>query len=149
MDPENEENSAYIYFVLRPWGMEWEDVRNADTDGMLYADMMPQYYESWYLPQIGASTPAGQEAPDSGGDPSVLYGQWAHSSGYVYTFRGDGTGSYARGDSAMTFTYTVQGDQLSILYDGNTSPFVTTFRVENGSLIILDSFGSEVVYVGQ
>ena len=52
VDPENEENGAYIYFVLRPWGMDWEDVRNADTADMLYADMMPVEYEDWYLPQI-------------------------------------------------------------------------------------------------
>ncbi len=52
VDPENEENSAYIYFVLRPWGMDWEDVRTADTADMLYADMMPVEYDDWYLPQI-------------------------------------------------------------------------------------------------
>ena len=32
--------------------MRWDDVREADTGGMLYEDMMPQHYEDWYLPQL-------------------------------------------------------------------------------------------------
>ena len=40
-------------FFLRPWGMEWEDVRTADTSNLLYDNMMPLEYDSWYLPQIG------------------------------------------------------------------------------------------------
>ena len=40
------------YLFLRPWGMEWEDVRTADTSEMLYTDMMPSNYDDWYLPQI-------------------------------------------------------------------------------------------------
>lgn len=42
------------YFFLRPWGMDWEDVRNADTSGMPYDDMMPLEYDTWYLPQLTA-----------------------------------------------------------------------------------------------
>ena len=37
---------------LRPWGMDWEDIRYADTSEMLYDDMLPLYYDDWYLPQI-------------------------------------------------------------------------------------------------
>lgn len=40
---------------LRPWGMEWEDIRYADTSNMLYDDMMPLYYDDWYLPQLDGS----------------------------------------------------------------------------------------------
>lgn len=40
------------YIFLRPWGMDWEDVRTADTSQMLYDDMMPLYYDDWYLPQL-------------------------------------------------------------------------------------------------
>lgn len=42
---------------LRPWGMEWEDVRTADTSNMLYDDMMPLNYDDWYLPQIQGKSP--------------------------------------------------------------------------------------------
>ena len=50
--PDNEEDTAVIAFTLRPWGMDWEDVRTADTEDMIYSDMMPLSYEDWYLPQI-------------------------------------------------------------------------------------------------
>ena len=40
------------YIFLRPWGMDWEDVRTADTSQMLYDDMMPMNYDDWYLPQL-------------------------------------------------------------------------------------------------
>lgn len=40
------------YIFLRPWGMDWEDVRTADTSRMLYDDMMPLNYDDWYLPQL-------------------------------------------------------------------------------------------------
>lgn len=52
-DVENSEDSVVVYYILRPWGMLWDDVREADTSGMLYEDMMPQHYEDWYLPQLG------------------------------------------------------------------------------------------------
>ena len=50
-------------FFLRPWGMDWEDVRVADTSNLLYDNMMPLEYDSWYLPQIG-----GTAVPISAGD---------------------------------------------------------------------------------
>ena len=52
-DPENSDNYVYICYILRPWGMLWDDVANADTSEMLYEDMMPLHYEDWYLPQLG------------------------------------------------------------------------------------------------
>ena len=51
-DAENSEDSVLVYYILRPWGMRWDDVREADTGDMLYEDMMPQHYEDWYLPQL-------------------------------------------------------------------------------------------------
>ena len=50
-------------FFLRPWGMDWEDVRVADTSNLLYDNMMPLEYDSWYLPQIG-----GTAVPIASGD---------------------------------------------------------------------------------
>ena len=55
-DVENSTDSVLVTYILRPWGMRWEDVMEADTTGMLYDDMMPRHYEDWYLPQL-AETP--------------------------------------------------------------------------------------------
>ena len=38
------------------------------------------------------------------------------------------------------------GDKLSILYDGNTAPFETTYKVEGNKLTIKDSLDEDVVY---
>ena len=37
---------------LRPWGMDWEDIRYADISEMPYDDMLPLFYDDWYLPQL-------------------------------------------------------------------------------------------------
>ena len=61
-DPENSENTIVYYIFLRPWGMDWEDVRNADTSEMPYSDMMPLDYDDWYLPKIQSGV---TQMPDS------------------------------------------------------------------------------------
>lgn len=61
VDPEDSANSFEYEIYLRPWGTEWEDVRTADTSEMPYDDMMPGYYDSWYLPLIQSGV---TEAPD-------------------------------------------------------------------------------------
>ena len=50
--PDNGEDWTNILMYLRPWGMDWEDARTADTSDMSYDDLMPRFYEDWYLPQI-------------------------------------------------------------------------------------------------
>lgn len=60
--PENSNNSFNYIFILRPWGMEWEDVRGVEDDDTYYADMMPFMYDSWYLPLIQAGV---DSMPDS------------------------------------------------------------------------------------
>ena len=61
VDPDNIGDSFDYEIYLRPWGTEWEDVRGADTSEMPYDDMMPAYYDSWYLPLIKDGV---TEAPD-------------------------------------------------------------------------------------
>lgn len=51
-DPENEENAFTYYVYLKPWGETWEDVRSGDTSDCIYDDMMPYYYDDWYLPLL-------------------------------------------------------------------------------------------------
>ena len=56
-DP-NDEDSGYDYYIfLRPWGMDWEDVRSADHSENLYDDMMPMLYDSWYASQMDGAMP--------------------------------------------------------------------------------------------
>ena len=50
-DPENEDNTFVYSVYLRPWGETWEDVR-ADNE-----ELMPYYYDDWYLPLIEAGAP--------------------------------------------------------------------------------------------
>lgn len=79
-DPEsNGENWFNYAFYLRPWGMDWEDVRNADTTDLPYDDMMPGYYDDWYLPLIEAgvdTAPAtiGETVPTGGSEPGTSGG---------------------------------------------------------------------------
>ena len=75
-----------------------------------------------------------------------LIGQWAYDSRYIYTFNEDRTCSYDALGTVMKCTYTVEGDKLSILYEGNTDPFETTFKIEGKTLTIKDSFDNDVEY---
>ena len=72
----------------------------------------------------------------------TLVGSWTYGNSFTYTFNEDGTGEY----SGMKFTYTTEGDKLSILYDGNTAAFETTYKIEGNKLTIKDSFNNDVVY---
>ena len=73
-----------------------------------------------------------------------IIGTWSYgsSSSFQYVFNDDKTCSYA----GRNCTYSVDGDKLSILYDGDTAPFETTFRIEDDKLIIKDSFNNDVTY---
>ena len=72
----------------------------------------------------------------------TLVGSWDYSGLYTYVFNADGTGSYA----GSNFTYTTDGDKLSITYEGNTVPFETTYKIDGNKLIIKDSFDNDVTY---
>ena len=41
-------NSFVYYFYLKPWGAKWDDVKNGDTSGCIFKDMMSIYYDNWY-----------------------------------------------------------------------------------------------------
>ena len=75
-----------------------------------------------------------------------LIGSWANGS-YIYTFNEDGTCSYGYGSAgAMTCTYKTEGDKISILYDGSTAPFETTYKIDGNQLNVVDSFGNDTIY---
>ncbi|MBQ4031019.1 MAG: hypothetical protein II625_04620 [Bacilli bacterium] len=75
----------------------------------------------------------------------TLIGEWDYS-GFVFKFNEDKTGSYTAGDSEMTFTYEDKGDEVSILFDGNTAASIYKYRVEKDKLYFTDSFGKEIIY---
>ena len=54
-DPENAGSSFDYAIYLRPWGMDWEDVREDQPDNL------PYYYDDWYLPLIQS----GKTLPDT------------------------------------------------------------------------------------
>ena len=79
-----------------------------------------------------------------------LVGTWKYEgSDYTYTFKEDGTGTYSYGKTVMEFTYTTEGEKISILYKGNTAPFETVYTIDGKSLNIKDSFGNDTIYKKQ
>ena len=46
----------------------------------------------------------------------------------------------------MKCTYEIDGDKISILYDGNTAPFETTFSIDGNKLNVKDSMGKDTIY---
>lgn len=75
-----------------------------------------------------------------------LVGKWAHDS-FVYTFNEDKTCSYDAAGTLMKCTYKVDGDKLSILYDGSTASFDTTFTIKGNKLNVKDSLGNDTIYI--
>ena len=65
---------------------------------------------------------------------------------FVYTFNDDGTGSYDSAGTVMPFKYTMDGEKLSVTYDGDSISWDTTFKVNNDTLTVVDSTGEDVVY---
>ena len=79
-------------------------------------------------------------------DPIVGKWEYESMSSIYYVFKDDGTGSYTFGGGTKKFTYKIDGDKLSILYDGDTSSFDTTFEIKDNKLNVKDSFGSDTIY---
>ena len=77
-------------------------------------------------------------------DKDPIVGTWTYGTGssFEYVFNEDKTCSYV----GRNCTYTIEGDKLSILYEGDTAPFETTFKIEGNKLTIKDSFDNDVVY---
>ena len=44
------------------------------------------------------------------------------------------------------YEYKVEDNKLSILYEGNTAAFETTYTISDNKLTIKDSFGEDTVY---
>ena len=82
-----------------------------------------------------------------GSKSNGIVGKWKYDGAdYTYTFNDDGTGDYDAFGTKMEFTYTIDGDKISILYTGNTAPFETTYSIDGDTLNIVDSFGGDTLY---
>lgn len=78
------------------------------------------------------------------GKKGGIVGKWTYETGsYTYTFNEDGTGDY----NGRKFTYTTEGEKLSILSDGDTAPFETTYTIDGDKLNVRDSFGNDLIYI--
>jgi len=78
-----------------------------------------------------------------------IVGKWAYSSSFVYTFNEDKTCEYNVSGTIMKCTYEIEDNKLSILYNGDTIPFDTTYSIKDDKLTIKDSMGTDVVYKKQ
>ena len=83
-----------------------------------------------------------------GKESNSIVGEWVYggSTEYVYKFNSDGTGSYGAYGIEMKFTYEDDGENVSILYDGNTMASKYAYKIEGKKLIIKDSLGNDVEY---
>ena len=80
-----------------------------------------------------------------------IVGVWKNDTAYagyefVYTFNEDGTGNYNSAGTDMPFTYKTSGDDLSILYDGNTVSFDTKYEIKGNVLNVKDSNNQDTLY---
>ena len=78
-----------------------------------------------------------------------LVGSWKNEYlGYdfIYTFNADGTGKYDAAGTNMPFTYTTEGNQISILYDGDSASFDTEYSIDGSTLNVIDSLGNDTLY---
>ena len=80
-----------------------------------------------------------------------IVGEWKNDTAYsglvfTYTFNEDGTGQYDAAGNIMPFTYETDDDKISILYEGNTDPFETTFSIDGKTLNVVDSLGKDTLY---
>ena len=94
---------------------------------------------------VGASLLTGCQKEEKK-DPIV--GKWALGS-YVYTFNEDKTCQYDAAGTIMKCTYEIDGDNISILYEGNTMSWDTTFEIKDNKLNIKDSMGQDTIYEKQ
>ena len=76
---------------------------------------------------------------------TTIIGTWAHGS-FIYTFNEDKTCSYDAYGTTTKCTYEIDGNKLSILYEGNDESFETTYTIKNNTLNIKDSFGANTPY---
>ena len=78
---------------------------------------------------------------------TAILGSWKYQGAdFTYTFNEDGTGNYNAVGTDMKFKYTIEGNQISILYEGSTAPFETKYSIDGDTLNVIDSLGNDTLY---
>ena len=78
-----------------------------------------------------------------------IIGEWESQDfdgTFVYTFKDDGSGNYDAQGLQMPFTFTTNGDKISILYNGDTNSFDTVYKIDDDVLMLKDSLDQDVLY---
>ena len=97
------------------------------------------------LASCGSNSGDGDKKTEDSKKEATIVGEWKLDS-FVYTFNEDGTGQYDIGGTVMKFTYTTEGENLSITYEGNTVAFETTYSIDGDKLNVKDSQGKDTIY---
>ncbi len=91
-----------------------------------------------------------------GANKGKLIGKWTAEYGsWYYNFTSENRGGY--GTDAFPdipdqeFSYTDNGDSFTIQYDSTSSSITLKYRLEDDGkkLVVVDSFGSDTVYIRQ
>ena len=82
---------------------------------------------------------------------NMLIGCWesAQLSFCSYNFLPDGEGFYSFGMGKKGFTYTDNGESVTIHFNGDFMPSIFKYTIEEDVLLIEDSFGTPVKYKKQ
>ena len=67
-----------------------------------------------------------------------IVGTWESDLGLIYTFNADGTGTYNIIESTLKFTYKIEDNTISILYESDTIPYKAEFSIKNDILEFSD-----------
>ena len=82
-----------------------------------------------------------------------IVGRWKYTDSelgdlgidFIYTFNADGTGNYDMSGTKLEFTYTTDGNKLSIKYT-ESGLFETEYEIKDNVLNVKDSGGSDTFY---
>ena len=97
----------------------------------------------------GSSSSSNVGSSITSNSKNPIVGSWKYEYigyAFVYTFNGNGTGKYDAAGTEMQFTYTTDGNKISILYNGDSAPFETEYSIDGDTLNIIDSFGTDTLY---
>ena len=81
-----------------------------------------------------------------------IEGTWYYYNGaslsddIFYKFNADKSGEYVYAGTSMKFTYEDDGTKVSLQYENATVPSEYEYKIEDKTLTIKDSFGSDVIY---
>ncbi len=145
-----DEDYYQFYIYLRPWGDSWDDLKETPAGKYRYKNMMPSNYD-WYTEMVQQKLDPMKEFETKSMKDAAkkharsVLGSWS-ASGFVYTFKKDGTGVYSYGSGEMKFKYTVDKDTLQLTYENEAEPITTVFSVNGNEMTIRDPLGVDITY---